>query len=523
MTTSVFNNFHHLIDTYLVTDFTNSLSHEEKSLLAKGPKFAIGEALDDRAKRNITVNFCRLANELRWKEHWSRSTELPSNTDVLPRYPYRDEISQAPRYPDFERKLARINESITRDVNSASVNKAHNLSRSERNVLANLKKKDIVCLPSDKGGEFCVIDNKQYAELGHQHLNDNTTYCITKRISAKTVEIRVNTIWKDICQRNNLGAALTRSYVSNNTNLAKFYFLIKTHKSSSVPKIRPIVSNVDSPTTKLSWLLDSILKPLLRFVDAHLENTPDLCDRLSSLSNDVKVDFNYPFSLDAVSLYTSIPPQAAIEVAQRCMQDHPIALRGIDLHDVIKLLHVVLNNNYFTFDDVIYHQIHGLAMGGSVSSILAILYMDHVEKKALSLLANRVALYCRYVDDAFVLARNRSEAEHIKALFNEADPHVKFEIEHPDSNNTLKLLDIAIHIDSLGGHHTQFYRKLAKKPIFVNYKSALPMGSKLHYIRNERDRIRSRCSNSKYHKKHLTNFDSVLRLNDYPSSITSYK
>ena len=257
-------------------------------------------------------------------------------------------------------------------------------------------------------------------------------------------------------KKNSLDVALSKSYISNNTCLAKFYFLIKTHKSSPIPKIRPIVSNVDSPTTKLSWLLDRILKPLLRFVDSHLESTSDLCNKLSSLSNNVKATFNYPFSLDVVSLYTSIPPQAATEVALRFLQEHSITFNNIDHNDIGNLLEVVLTNNYFTFDDVIYQQTHGLAMGSSVSAILAILYMDHVERKALNILDGHIALYSRYVDDAFLLVRNRNEAEHVKTVFDEADPYIKFEIEHPDSTNTLKLLDIAVHIDPEKEHHIQF-------------------------------------------------------------------
>ena len=378
-----------------------------------------------------------------------------------------------------------------------------------------MKKKDIICLPSDKGGEFCVVDKKQYLELGQHHLNNNTIYNITRRISAKTVETRVNNVWKEISKKNRFDPALTKNYVSNNTSLATFYFLIKTHKSSPVPKIRPIVSNVNSPTSKLSCLLDKILKPLLRFVDSHLESTSDLSNRLNCLSNDTKTIFNYPFSLDAVNLYTSIPTQAATEVAQRCMQAHSITFGSLDHNDVGKVLEVVLNNNYFIFDNTIYQQIHGLAMGSSVSAILAILYMDHVEKKALNVLDNHVAFYSRYVDDMILLVRNRSEAEHVKAVFNDTDPFVKFDIEHPDTNNTLKLLDIAVHITPNGEHHTQFYKKIAKKPLFVNFKSALPMKSKIHYIHNERNRIRARCSDNKYFKKHLTVFDSILRFRFY--------
>ena len=502
----------------LVTDFTNTLSNEEKLLLAKGPKFALGEASDDRAKRNIKISFCRLANELRWREHHNRNPDHPENKTTLPRYPYRDEITQAPRYPDFERKLARINESISRSIDATNIKKASNLSNSERTVLANLKKKDIVCLPSDKGGEFCVLDRKKYLELGLQHLNDDKTYVVVNRVSAKSIETRINQTWKEVCRIRSFNIPFTKSYTSSNTNLASFYFLVKTHKPSSTLKIRPIVSNVNSPTTKLSWLLDKALKPLLSAVDAHLENTPDLCRRLASIPTDTKATYNYPFSLDVLNLYTSIPPKDAIEVVQRRMQDNTYTYHSMDHNDISKLLEIVLTNNYFMFDNIIYRQVHGLAMGNSVSAILAILHMDHLEKKALNILDNHVALYCRYVDDAFLLTRNRNEAEHVKSVFDTIDPHIKFEIEHPDHNNTLKLLDIEININSEGEQRTRFYKKSARKPIFVNFKSALPTRSKLCYIRNERKRIKERCSDPRDSKKYLSNFDSILRLNGYPDN-----
>ena len=178
--------------------------------------------------------------------------------------------------------------------------------------------------------------------------------------------------------------------------------------------------------------------------------------------------FNYPFSLDVISLYTSIPPQDATEVAQRLMQEHSMSFKMLNDDDVGRLLQVVLTNNYFTFNNRIFQQSHGLAMGNSVSAILAILYMDHVEKQALNVLNNHVAFYCRYVDDVFLLVKNRSEAEHVQSVFNQIDPHIKFDIEHPDHTNTLKLLDVAIRIDSGGRHYTEFYKKKVKKPLFVN-------------------------------------------------------
>ena len=54
-----------------------------------------------------------------------------------------------------------------------------------------LRKKDNVYLPSDKGGEFCVIDLQTYNDLAVQHLNDTETF---RKIICMSVEGKMNTV-----------------------------------------------------------------------------------------------------------------------------------------------------------------------------------------------------------------------------------------------------------------------------------------------------------------------------------------
>ena len=75
-------------------------------------------------------------------------------------------------------------------------------------------------------------------------------------------------------------------------------------------------------------------------------------------------------------------------------------------------------------------------------------------------------------------------------------------------------------------HHSErrqsqfnFYKKKAKKPLFVHHKSWLPMASKRNIILNERNRIAQRCSSEQSKEQHNTEFDEVLRLNGYPEQV----
>ena len=162
-----------------------------------------------------------------------------------------------------------------------------------------------------------------------------------------------------------------RASLCKNTDLLKFYHLIKTHKAGPDIKIRPIVSNVNGPTQRISWLLANALKPMLKHVPAHLENSLELIKCIQAGDLTTNKALPYPCSLDVVSLYTTISIQEAITNATDRIQNSVLHLSKQDVSD---LLQVTLNNMYFSFRD----QKEGLPMGSSISSILAILFMTRL-------------------------------------------------------------------------------------------------------------------------------------------------
>ena len=60
----------------------------------------------------------------------------------------------------------------------------------------------------------------------------------------------------------------------------------------------------------------------------------------------------------------------------------------MDVEDIILLLEFCLKNNYFSFQGQFYEQVEGAAMGSPVSPIVANLYMEYLEQKALSTAPN---------------------------------------------------------------------------------------------------------------------------------------
>ncbi|VDM57054.1 unnamed protein product [Angiostrongylus costaricensis] len=99
-----------------------------------------------------------------------------------------------------------------------------------------------------------------------------------------------------------------------------------------------------------------------------------------------------------------------------------------------------------------YAQIRGLAMGQRLAPSLAIAFMSKVEAPVTDL---GPLLYCRYVDDCFVLCSTQEEMDKCFELLNAQSEYIKFTPEKP-KEKWLPFLNLQIHL-SENGYVTKWY------------------------------------------------------------------
>lgn len=516
------------INKSLVTDLTKELTNDEISVLSHGPKFALSSAINEKTKLDIESSFCRLAYQIRWRDAidtFNKKYDIEQNSQTnspFINWPNRTYVNQPPMdNQHLENKLNNIHAKFDKLVSELKPRPgAENLSQHNNHILKNLKEKPFIYLPSDKGGEFCVVNKDTYIEIGQNHLNDVSAYSKVNMIKPQTIENKINLVWRNICKELKLPVRIERQYITTNSRLPKFYHLIKTHKEGINLKIRPIVSCVKTPFHKLSWLCTQILNTLLKDVPAHLQDSSQLIDRIKSCPKDHLKKYNYPCSLDVEAMYPSIDPQSAITNLRNILNEKNFNYHGLKSDNFCQLLESLTKNFCFTYRDEMYKQNKGLPMGAPTSGLLAILYMDSLEKIHIS--SPSIGLYTRYIDDIFILTIDQEKANEIHETFNHIDNNIKFTIEHPKKDNfsyKLPLLDIEINLKEDGDLETNFYKKKAKAELFVNYSSALPINAKINYIINERNRIERNTTNSDQQLLNQLNFDQVLKLNGYPENI----
>ncbi|KAL9982212.1 hypothetical protein ACROYT_G011025 [Oculina patagonica] len=156
---------------------------------------------------------------------------------------------------------------------------------------------------------------------------------------------------------------------------------VKHHKEGN--PLRPIVTCIGSALYNTSKFLTDILSPLQNRNGYSVANSLQFSKEVS----DIKIDENEVLvSFDVVSLFTAIPvDKACIYIKNKLEQDASLSSRtNLDINDIISLLQFTLSNNYFMFNDKIYKQVHGCAMGSPVSPVVANLCMEEIEESAIN-------------------------------------------------------------------------------------------------------------------------------------------
>ena len=127
-----------------------------------------------------------------------------------------------------------------------------------------------------------------------------------------------------------------------------------------------------------------------------------------------------------VSLFTCIPTGLAIQVARRRLLNGPSLPERTSrsVNDIVDLLALCLKATFLDFRGKVYKQVHGTAMGSSVSVVVANLVMEDIEERALATFHSSPRFWKRYVDDTCA-ALPRSLVDQFHKHLNSLEPCIQ--------------------------------------------------------------------------------------------------
>lgn len=233
--------------------------------------------------------------------------------------------------------------------------------------------------------------------------------------------------------------------------------------------LRPIVRAIGSPCYRLAKMLARILSPLAGKTTSHISNSTEFVKRVKETpvqGNDRMISF------DVVSLFTNVPIDGALETISTLLenddsyQDHT----AIPAADICSLTELCLRSTYFQFQDSFYEQVEGTAMGSPLSPVVANLFMEALENKALDLSLLRAKMWVRYMDDTFVLwPHTDDELDAFHEHLNSLSPSIQVTREE-EKEGTLAFLDVEVKREG-DSFSTRVYRKVTHTDRYLHYST----------------------------------------------------
>lgn len=177
------------------------------------------------------------------------------------------------------------------------------------------------------------------------------------------------------------------------------------------------------------------------------------------------------------------------------------------------MLRACISSTVFQFQDNFYHQIQGLAMGGSVSAVLANIVMEDLEINVHNTIPYFIYLYKRYHDDIFACVHH-SDIDYVHTFFNDQCPAIQFTLE-VENDGCLNFLDMSL-LRSAHFIHCKWYQKPVASGRYLNFTSVQPFNFKKNVVSNLARRVIG-LTDKNFRSETIQKGKLLLLQNCYPS------
>ena len=503
-------------DTLIKNDAGLSLTESELDLIACGPKFALppkeAPVLETIASIQTAVNI-------------KPPAEL--NPDEF--------IAQSSRFLS-EYEASRIVIPLS-------------LKQAQRSLRTKLSENGCLLVASDKNGPTVVMKVDKYNEKIRLHLENNNLYT-KKRANFNISRTQYDAVMKVLrpikrkVERQAPNApppppaaeveGLTKYQIERlvrtpeGAKAPEPYGLVKVHKQGE--PFRLITPTIGSVTYTLEKELDKILKPSFKKITTGINHATDIIREITELSPSVSL-----LSLDIVSMFDNVDRDLVVaklpdllRSTEEQWRQAPSMLAKLSIETLTRLVEVVLNNSFCTFQGVKYQLNYGVAMGGPLSVTISSIYVHLYERALVDNAPQRPLLYKRYVDDCILAFDTREEGSEFANYLNRelAETHqtrLRFTVEH-EENQTINFLDIKIgrRRDPVSGSlHwcTSVYRKPTNVNRYLHPLSYIPKTYLQSTVLSLVRRAHDYCLHSDVLKQELQFIRHTLQRHAYPEQL----
>ena len=313
--------------------------------------------------------------------------------------------------------------------------------------IRDLAKLPVILKQADKNLGLVPIHKHVYNMMCKEHLNDNRTYRRVRTFPINLIRDRVRKVlqygpiprWRKNLWLHSCADA---------DRAAPFYVIPKIHKKKLFAS-RPIAAQHSYILAPLSKELSNVLLEAQLILPTISKDSKTTARELNEFK------FSRPglfLTYDVVAMYPNIDISDAITILE---QNVPVLKQHHGFW--ANVLRLVMHHSYVEFNNEIYHQVQGTAMGTPVAPPFANLYFYY---RYRHILENESILFQRrFIDDGFVIIKSRNAALDLMEKMKKVG---KLEFTYEISDTRAVYLDFEIY---KGPRYTSDM-KLDLKPYF---------------------------------------------------------
>ena len=421
-----------------------------------------------------------------------------------------------------------------RDIESTMTGLQHSLKPSTTPIRSNIRKYDIkqynnllydentLVILADKNLGYAVVTKSWYLEKCYEHLNSPSYIKKTDEylqgIQGKSVvDFLVDSLFNLVMEYQYQLDSDEIKWILQKPKLQwepmRFYITAKVHKKPI--KGRPIVPSMTWMTFHLSQWIANQLNPLLPNTEWVLKDSYDLLASFKQINLTILPDTLRVASADVDALYPSMDINTGLQLVKNFIED----LDWENKHKrdfLIKAMEFVLTKGYISFENEIYQQTNGAAMGSPMIPPYANIFMYQLEKNTVHKYTNlgTILLYKRFIDDVFIITKD-SEITELQSELNNLNPSIKLTWSPPAKN--CNFLDLVVLVKN-GKIHTKVYQKQLNTYAYLPFHSYHTLAQKRGFIKGEAIRYARICTNEVDFKLMVKLFTLRLQRRGYPLS-----
>ena len=301
---------------------------------------------------------------------------------------------------------------------------------------------------------------------------------------------RIDKIYKKLVDSNNMSEETRRHLKPVGTRPGIMYGSCKVHK---------------------------LAKYLVLILETLATNKYTVKDSFKFATEIVEQDFNsFMGSLDIDSLFTNIPLEETIETCTNNLFKNGDIVHGLKKSKFKDLLSLATKESYFFFNNILYKQIDGVAMGSPLGPSLANTFLTHHEQDSLDSSRYRQLYIRRYVDHIFVLFKSSDHLKRFQSYLNSCHVSMSFTIE-TEQKNKISFLEVNLILEH-GEFITSIYRKPTFSGVCTHFDIFLPDTYKIGMIYTLANRCFRICSSWSMFHQQLILLRGIFKKNGHPEN-----